>query len=149
MVMIKQKGFTLIELMIVVAIIGILAAIAYPNYQNYVTRTKRADMMTELQNIGRQIESRKLAAGRSTYANVNITALLGDYPKSGAAMYTVTVADKDRSGGDVTSLQTGRWTLTATPKANTTQAQDGALTLRYDGHKCRATACGMGDEWRR
>lgn len=145
--MIKSRGFTLLELMIIVAVIGILAAIAYPNYQNYVTRTKRADMMTELQNIGRQIESLKLAAGRGNYSNVNITSLLGDYPKRGTALYTITVADTNKGGEAVTSLQMGKWTLTATPKSNTSQAQDGALSLRYDGYKCRGTACGMGNEW--
>lgn len=46
-----QKGFTLIELMIVVAIIGILAAIAIPQYQNYVTRAKYQDGSAALESI--------------------------------------------------------------------------------------------------
>lgn len=50
-----QKGFTLIELMIVVAIIGILAAIAVPQYQNYVTRANGANAITQLASAKTQM----------------------------------------------------------------------------------------------
>lgn len=133
--MVKQQiGFTLIELMIVIAIIGILAAIAYPSYQNYVIRTNRVDMMTELQSIAQRIEAKKLTT-RGSYDAAMIDSFDGPYPKTNP-LYTVDA-----------SIHGGSWTITATPLPNKRQKDDGVLTLAKNGQKCRAAQCGMGDQW--
>lgn len=129
-------GFTLIELMIVVAIIGILAAIAYPSYQGYVERTNRADVMSEMQNIANTIESRKLAQGR--YSNDLTIGLGGSYPSTGTALYTISFTPDPL---------TANWTITATPVAEARMKGDGNITLNHQGLKCRDTSCGTGDEW--
>ncbi len=131
-----DKGFTLIELMVVVAIIGVLAAIAYPNYQQYIIKTKRVDMMSEMQNIASQIQSRKLAQGR--YSNALTTGLGGNYPAQGTALYTITFTPNPL---------TDKWSIIATPKTGTQMASDGTLSLNYQNIKCRATTCGTGKEW--
>lgn len=137
----NKNGFTLIELMITVAIISILATIAYPNYQRYVIKSKRTDMMSEMHNIASEIQSRKLAQG--SYSNALITGLGGNYPAQGV-LYTVTIGNvAGVTGGDLTS----KWQITAAPKTGTQMASDGTLTLDYQGIKCRAALCGSGNEW--
>lgn len=139
--MVDQKGFTLIELVIAIAIIGILSAIAYPNYQKYVIKTKRADMMAELTSMGGKIESAKLAQG--SYSRVNAGDYQGNFPKTGVALYTTQMTPIDDGNGRVTG-----WTLTATPISGTMMADDGVLTYNHQGVKCRSTQCGTGNEWK-
>lgn len=52
----RVRGFTLIELMVVVAIVGILAAVAYPSYQSYVQRSNRVDAQTALLDAAQRLE---------------------------------------------------------------------------------------------
>ncbi|MGE6390961.1 type IV pilin protein [Psychrobacter pacificensis] len=132
----QQYGFTLIEMMIVVAIIGVLAAIAYPSYQQYIIKTKRTDMMSEMQNIAAQIQSRKL--GQGSYSNALITGLGGEYPKQGDALYTVSFTPDPL---------TSEWEIIATPEDGQ-MANDGDLSLNYLGVKCRTTVTPCtGNNW--
>lgn len=73
-----QKGFTLIELMIVVAIIGILAAIAVPQYQNYVARSQASEAFTLFDGGKAAIQS-NLQAGSCTSAVTSENTLTGKY----------------------------------------------------------------------
>jgi type IV pilus assembly protein PilE len=74
------NGFTLVELLIVVAIVAILASIAYPSYQNHVTRTRYADAKVMLLEIMNQ--QRKFFTSNNTYTTSLTTDL--DYADAGA-----------------------------------------------------------------
>ena len=73
----KTKGFTLIELMIIVAIIGILAAIAYPSYLEYVRKTHRQEVKAELIDIAKKIQRYKIS--NFSYLRPSVPQPLLDY----------------------------------------------------------------------
>jgi type IV pilus assembly protein PilE len=78
-----QRGFTLVELMIVGAIIGILAAIAYPSYTDYVRKGRRNDGMNALLDAAQKLEAVRARTGSYNTtlndANINANSIEGYY----------------------------------------------------------------------
>lgn len=61
MIKLKQKGFTLVEMMIVIAIIGVLAAVALPSYYNYIERGRLADAKQIMMTVKQEYEANRLS----------------------------------------------------------------------------------------
>lgn len=123
-------GFTIIELMIAVAIVAILVTIAFPSYQEHMRKTRRSAAQTFMMDVASRqqqylIDARSYAGGATALAALNL-AVPGDVSK----YYTVSV-------NPAAPTVPPSYNIAATPIAGSPQAPDGVLTLDHQGSKTR------------
>lgn len=118
----RAGGFTLIELMIVVAVVAILAAIAYPSYQDAVRKSRRGQAKADMTELSQLLERHHTV--NNTYAGM--TNPITQSPKTGTAHYDIVI-----SGANAAT-----YVLTATPQGGqTADTLCMALTLNAAGAK--------------
>ncbi|MDD3448213.1 MAG: type IV pilin protein [Gammaproteobacteria bacterium] len=125
------KGFTLIELMIVVAVVAILASIAYPSYVDQVRKSRRAEAQSLMLEDAQWLERQFTA--NSSYMDVSVdppvvpTLPIDQSPRDGTARYNIGVAATATT-----------FTLTATPQGDQTNDRCGTMTVDQTGARTPA-----------
>ncbi|WP_279513039.1 type IV pilin protein [Luteimonas yindakuii] len=115
------RGFTLIELMIVVAVVAILAAVAYPSYQDQVRKSRRGQAKADLVEYAQLAE--RFHTVQNTYTGFTLPTTQS--PRQGTSAYTLAIVNQTQAG----------FTMTATPQGRQTADRCGTLQINQAGAK--------------
>lgn len=129
-----QLGFTLIELMVVVAIIGILASIAYPSYVDYVRRAKRVDAQAIMMENAQFME--RYFTTNGTYAGAVLPK--SQSPENGTADYNMTTP----------TLTATAYIVQAAPTGTFSDPMCGTLTVSQTGARTKSGTGSLADCWK-
>lgn len=124
----RASGFTLIELMIVVAIVAILATVAYPSYVKYLVKANRAETQGYMMDIA-QRQQQFIMSERRYAPDPNALGVAA--PERVSNHYTI---DFETTSNPPPPT----FRITATPLAGTIQADDGTMSIDQSGEKLRA-----------
>lgn len=131
----RHKGFTLMELMIVVAIIGIIAAVAYPSYLKSAAKGRRVDAKAEITKASQALERCYTQYGQYNSANCSEVALLTSGYNSAKGYYTINFAVS-------TDITATTFEVTATALNSGPQANDIGCTIMALDNTGRRTSGG-------
>lgn len=135
-----QRGFTLIEIMVVVFIIAIMSAIVFPSYRAYITQSTQADVQKKMLSLSTELQQWRAKA--LTYKGftpkndtINSSGEIS-YPSSGNAYYTITLGELD-SGGNFRVLTQGTsWVMLAIPNDPGRFSNANTYLMKSDGSRC-------------
>ena len=127
----RTSGFTLVEILIVITIIGVLASIAYPSYQQYVVKANRAaaqQFLLEAASVQHQYFLANNGNGYATQTTLIGASGLLSTPSNVSSYYDITSAP-------TTETTTATFTITATPVTGGMQSDDSTVSINNIGSK--------------
>lgn len=130
----RATGFSLPELLFVVAVVAVLAAVAYPAYTSHLQRAQRAEARVSLMEAQLHLERQYALLNRYPDA---LPARLVQVPAAGAPRYLVSLL-----------ASAGQYTLTATPQGAMAADRCGALTLSSTGQRGATGSAPAAECWR-
>ncbi|NYZ66145.1 prepilin-type N-terminal cleavage/methylation domain-containing protein [Endozoicomonas sp. SM1973] len=133
-------GFSLIELLIVIAIVGILAAVGYPSYQEYVMRSRRADAQSALMQMANAMERRYTEASPARYTGLANGGANTGVPDAGFFPDQVPIDETNPTNPShdlrINNATATMYVITAQPVVGGPQVTDGYLALSSTGARC-------------
>lgn len=120
-----RRGYSLLELLVVMNIIAVLASLAYPAYVSYKVRVNRTDVQAQMHQIAARLQAYQVIHQHFENLTLHQLGYASQYPVQQAAYFDL-ILETTRS----------TWTLKANPKVDTLQENNGTLVLNHLGQSC-------------